>query len=55
MEKAVGRALLHRLGDHLQARLPRQRRHAGGAGLVALQPVHALFEIACLPAPDRGF
>ena len=50
----IGRGLLHRPGDHLQAGFPGQRRHPRGAGLVAPEPGHALVKIARLPAPDGG-
>lgn len=50
----IGRSFLHRLRDHLEARLTRQGRNARGTGFIALQTGHALIEITLLPAPDRG-
>ena len=50
----IGRRFLHGLRDHLQARLPRQRRHPRRPGLVAPEPVHTGREIAFLPSPDGG-
>lgn len=51
---AVGRALLHCFGGHLQPCLQRQWRHPRWPCLVALQARHTLIEIPLLPSPDRG-
>ena len=51
--RGVGRRLLHGLRDHLQPDFPGQGRHTRGPRLVALEPRHALIEIARLPAPYR--
>ena len=51
--RGIGRGLLHGLRDHLQPISLRQRRHARGPRLVALEPRHAFIEIPLLPAPDR--
>ena len=48
----IGWGLLHRLGDHLEPCLARQRRHPRGSRLVALEPRDTLVKIPCLPAPD---
>ena len=40
--------------NHLEARFARQRRHARRPGLVAPDAVHALVEVALLPAPHAG-
>lgn len=52
--RGIGRAFLHSLCDHLEVRLPGQRRHPGRPGLVAPEPGHTLAKIARLPAPDGG-
>jgi len=49
----VRRGYLHGLRDHLHLRLRAAARER--ADLVALQPVHAIVEVALPPAPDRGF
>ena len=49
----IGRGLPHRLGDHLQACFPRQRRHPRRPGLVAPEPSDTLVKVTSLPAPDR--
>lgn len=51
---AVGRALPHGFGDHLQPCFQRQWRHPRWPFLVALQARHTLIEIPLLPSPDRG-
>lgn len=52
--RCIGRALLHRLGDHLQPCFHGQWRHPRGPCLVALKTGHALIKIPLLPPPDRG-
>ena len=51
----VRRGFPHRHRHHLQARLPRQRRHPRRPDLVAPEAIQAFVQVPLLPAPDRGF